>query len=367
MAKDKEQLNEVEFKFTRYANCWEDADVLLEGLNPERGKKFLSIASAGDNSFSLLVSDPEIVVAIDINPIQLHLVELKKEAIRQLSHAEYIAFIGFRPSDQRLKTFDKIKSALPQKTVDFWEERRDKIEKGLIDNGKFEAYFRFFSKKVLPLIHTKKRVRKLLAKKTAEEQETYYRKKWNTWRWRLFFKLFFSKRVMGKYGRDPQFLKEVNLTVSQYIFQMAEQHLKSTHAQQNFILNYTLTGSFQNELPHYAQEKNYSKIKANIDKLITHEGVAENAFQQYGKFHYFNLSNIFEYMDETVFQQVIDSFKGGMEPGAQLAYWNLMVPRRISETDPSEFKYHESLSKQLSEKDKGFFYNQFIVDEYTTS
>ncbi|MFL5754490.1 MAG: DUF3419 family protein, partial [Bacteroidia bacterium] len=47
----KEQLTErVNFEFIRYANCWEDADVLLEGLAPKNGGRILSIASAGDNS-----------------------------------------------------------------------------------------------------------------------------------------------------------------------------------------------------------------------------------------------------------------------------------------------------------------------------
>ena len=39
------------FQFIRYANCWEDADILSEALDVAENKKFLSIASAGDNSF----------------------------------------------------------------------------------------------------------------------------------------------------------------------------------------------------------------------------------------------------------------------------------------------------------------------------
>ena len=38
----------------RYAQCWEDADVLLAGLDVQPGDTCISIASAGDNSLSLL-------------------------------------------------------------------------------------------------------------------------------------------------------------------------------------------------------------------------------------------------------------------------------------------------------------------------
>ena len=89
-------LNNVRFDFVRYANSWEDADVLLEGLNAKPGGRFLSIASGGDNSFSLLVTNPAFVVATDINPIQLKLVALKKVAIQCLNWEEYLGFIGLR-------------------------------------------------------------------------------------------------------------------------------------------------------------------------------------------------------------------------------------------------------------------------------
>lgn len=40
------------FDLIRYANVWEDAELLVAALRPGPGKRFLSIASAGDNSLS---------------------------------------------------------------------------------------------------------------------------------------------------------------------------------------------------------------------------------------------------------------------------------------------------------------------------
>ena len=76
--------NAVDFTIIRYANCWEDPLILAEGLAVNPGEKILSIASAGDNSFYLLLNEPEIVVAADVNEVQLFLVELKTTAIRTL-------------------------------------------------------------------------------------------------------------------------------------------------------------------------------------------------------------------------------------------------------------------------------------------
>ena len=60
----------ADFSQIRYAQCWEDADVLLEALDIEPGEVCLSIGSAGDNTLALLTRQPERVIAIDLNPVQ---------------------------------------------------------------------------------------------------------------------------------------------------------------------------------------------------------------------------------------------------------------------------------------------------------
>ena len=71
----------ADFGLVRYANCWEDADILCNALEPAEGKRFLSVASAGDNSFSLIAGGAT-VVAADLSLAQLACVELRREAFR---------------------------------------------------------------------------------------------------------------------------------------------------------------------------------------------------------------------------------------------------------------------------------------------
>ena len=47
-AKPSEIAGKASFDEIRYAQCWEDADVLLQGLDVQPGDHCLSIASAGD-------------------------------------------------------------------------------------------------------------------------------------------------------------------------------------------------------------------------------------------------------------------------------------------------------------------------------
>lgn len=359
----KQNLKErVNFEIIRYANCWEDAEVLLRGLSPAPGSKILSVGSAGDNSFSLLITNPELVLAIDINKIQLFLIELKRVCIKNFEREETLAFLGFTPSETREKLFHSIKSQLGAEARAYWESNLKLIKNGVIHEGKFEKYFKLFSAKILPWIHSKSTVEKLLAAKTQLEQEDFYQNKWNTWRWRLLFRIFFSRYVMGKYGRDPEFLKQVDGSVSQFIFKKASQHLSSASAQENFILHYNLTGYFGGFLPHYLQKGNYETIRNHINQLHLKEGFVQSAGAEYGKFDCMNLSDIFEYMDSALFRKTAGLLVEMTQKGGKIAYWNLMVPRRMSAVLRGYLDYCKEESESLTAIDKGFFYNQFILE-----
>jgi S-adenosylmethionine-diacylglycerol 3-amino-3-carboxypropyl transferase len=351
------------FDFIRYANCWEDPEILIKGLDAKPGGQILSVGSAGDNSFSLLTTNPSVVVAVDVSMTQLHLIALKKACIKQLNDDELIAFLGFMPSETREQVFNKLKTNLDPTVRAYWEHHIEAIRLGVVHQGKFEKYFKLFSQKILPWIHTKTTTQALLSPKSAADQQAFYDQRWNTWRWRLLFKVFFSKYVMGKFGRDPEFLKEVKLSVGDFIFQKAERHLQSRQAQENHFLRYNLTGTFGTALPHYLEADNLPLVRQRLDKLHLFAGYAQEAIQQYGTFNSMNLSNIFEYMNPELFQSTAEPLIASMPIGGRIGYWNLMVPRRISGILPEKAKYLRDLSTQLTQQDKGFFYNQFVVDE----
>src|SRR5205807_6422671 len=96
-----EAATRANFSMVRYAQCWEDADVLLEALDVQPGDVCLSIASAGDNTLALLSRNPARVLAVDLSPAQLACLELRVAAYRELSHPELLELIGSRPSRRR--------------------------------------------------------------------------------------------------------------------------------------------------------------------------------------------------------------------------------------------------------------------------
>ncbi len=359
---EKKHLDTVSHDFIRYANVWEDAYLLTQGLEVEVGHRVLSIASAGDNSLFLLAEGPELVVAIDVNKAQLYLSELKKVAVKYLTLEEYEALFGFVAYPSPKKIYASIATYLSSDGKQYWDHRFNQSTTPLLHDGKFERYLRSFATKVLPWIHSKKRVEALFETKSAKAQQSFYEELWYSARWRFLFKIFFSKSLMGLLGRDPAFLKEVDTNVGQTIMDRAGAHLSSQAAQTNPILRYCLTGSFGDLRPHYLQPENFQKIKNNIDALHIVEGYAQDAKALYGHFDRFNLSNIFEYMDPKTFKEVSLQLLTTANKGARFAYWNLMVHRLMSDVLPNQLS-KDDRCETLKDADHGFFYQSFWIDQ----
>ena len=284
-------------------------------------------------------------------------------AIKNLSRDAFLKFVGFQnedASEARWNTYHSFRDQLNETSRTYWDNKKNEIEQGIIYGGKFENYFRIFAKKILPYIHSNKTIEQLKCTKDEFAQKEFYNKKWNNKRWRFLFKLFFSKKIMALLGRDPVFLEQVKIPVGEFIFNKAETHLKSVHAQNNHILDFALTGRFDNTLPHYVQKENYGLIQKNIDRLVCHEGLIESAFEKFGTFDYFNLSNIFEYLSQTEFESIRTKLLEGANQHAKFAYWNLMVERKLSNNTNklSALK----LPTEFLQADKGFFYKDFHLE-----
>ena len=354
----------ADFSEVRYANCWEDADILCNALRSKPGTRILSIASAGDNVFALLAEGAE-VVAADLSPAQLACVELRRAAFANLEYEELLGFLGVRPHNNRHAVFRRIASQLPENAREYWLTLPEAIEAGIIHAGKFERYFHLFRRRVLPLVHTRRRVEELVRHKEIEERRAFYAQIWNSWRWRCLFKLFFSRFVMGRLGRDPEFFRYVEGSVADRILERAQYALTDLPTHDNPYLDYILFGNYRKALPKYLRPENFEKVRQNLQKLSTFEGTVEQAAEKYGDsgFDGFNLSDIFEYLDPTHCERIFRTLLNRSHSSARFAYWNMLSPRQRPEALCEKIKPLGELGQELFLQDKAFFYSRFVVEE----
>jgi len=360
-----EQIGDrVRFDLIHYANCWEDADILCQALKPAPGRRVLSIASGGDNSFALAAAGAE-VVAADLSAAQLACVELKRAALRRLEHHAVLEFLGIHPSENRAAVYARLKADLPGYARDFWEAHPELVAAGIIHAGKFERYFRIFRTRVLPLIHTRKRVDLLFAEKDDSARRDFYDSTWNSLRWRLLFRIFFSRFVMGRLGREPEFFRYVKGSVAQRIMARAEYAMAVLETHRNPYLQYTLRGNFSPALPQYLRPEFFEAVRGGLDRLTLFHGPVEEAAAKYGGagFDGFNLSDIFEYLSPEACRELYAALLGTARSGARLVYWNMLAPRSCPGELLSRVRPLAELAARLHALDMAFFYTTFVVEE----
>jgi S-adenosylmethionine-diacylglycerol 3-amino-3-carboxypropyl transferase len=357
-----EAAKRADFSAIRYAQCWEDADILVEALDPGPGKRCLSIASAGDNTLALLACNPEYVLAIDLSSAQLACLELRVAAYRALQHDELLALIGSTASQNRMKLYRGCRKHLSPQAAKFWDERSRFVEQGIGGCGKFEQYFRLFRTTILPLIHTRQCAKALLEARSRTERIAFYEREWKNWRWQALFRIFFSRQVMGALGRDPEFFRYVEGSVSDRILARAHYALTELEPAKNPYIWWILTGRHGDSLPFALREENFESIRRNLDRLELRQAALEDVAEQDEPFDCFNLSDIFEYMSEQNYEEQLRQIVAMARSGARLAYWNMLAPRRRPEALANDLDELADLSVRLFARDKAFFYSDFVVE-----
>jgi S-adenosylmethionine-diacylglycerol 3-amino-3-carboxypropyl transferase len=360
-----EAAEHADFSTIRYAQCWEDADVLLAALQPRAGQVGLSIASAGDNTLALLASGPERVFAIDLNPAQLACLELRVAAYRTLTHRELLVLMGSAPGTNRPELYRRCRPLLSPDARWFWDRQGAEIDRGIGGAGKFERYFALFRRRILPLVHSRPVIARLLAGGTREEREAFYRETWDTWRWRAMFRMFFSRTVMGRFGRDPSFFRYVEGDVAGRILNRTRHALTELNPAENPYIQWILTGRHASALPYALRPESFDVIRQHLDRLewrcVSAEAFLADAAG--AGIDWFNLSDIFEYVSGDRFRDLLAAVCRSARSGGRLAYWNTLVPRSRPEALADMLRPLDEVSSRLHAIDKAFFYSAFVVEE----
>ena len=365
MKKEKDQVTLFKLVFTQN---WEDPKADNAALKIKSNDTILAITSGGCNVLGFLLSDPEIIYSIDINPAQSWMLELKIAAIKSLRFDDFISFVGLKEHDNRLSLFEKVKPFLSKEALEFWN-RQDKIlKKGFLMNGKYERFI-LVAGKFLNLLQGKKRVRGLFKEKTREEQEIYFDTVWNTKRLHYLFKLLFNKRMLAKRGlvADYFHFDDGSKSFAESFYNRSKKAFRDIPVKGNYFLSLYLLGKYSNdkEVPAYLKRENFEIIKSRVDriKIITADAQGWLDSMPAESINCFALSNICELMSEKDTHRLFSAVAVTARKNAKVIFRNLMIPREVPEDLRSEIIKDEALSKEIQFNDRSFVYGK--VAAYT--
>jgi S-adenosylmethionine-diacylglycerol 3-amino-3-carboxypropyl transferase len=358
---------QVELSDLLFTMSWEDPIADRMALRIAPGDTLITITSGGCNTLSLLLEEPIIVYAVDINPTQSNLLELKIAAIKELNHDTFLEFLGVRPSKVRLYIFENIKQYLSEGARTYWIRNKELIQRGILGMGRYERFVRIF-RKILQILQGNKRIDNLFNHSTIEEQREYFDNVWDTRRWRGIFKLFFNKKILARRGLSADYFQfdDGSTSFAESFYRRSKRAMTEIPVGSNYFLSQYLLGRYRSEdiMPPYLLRDNFEIIKSRIEriKIISADLKEWLSIQSENSFDCLSLSNICEVMDikETnrTFEQVVRTAK----PGARICFRNLIVPRKVPDYLSSAIVRNTELSKKLLQIDYSFVYSR--IDAY---
>lgn len=351
-----------------YAQCWEDADIARAALRIRPGSTVLTIAAAGDNTLALLRDDPARVIAIDVNPAQTALVTLKMAAIRTLPDAGQVGrFLGAGATSDRLATYAVVRPALACATRDYWDAHQPDVAAGVIGTGRFERFLTAFRRNVLPLVPGRAVVRDMLRAESVDEQREIYRNRWDSRRWRLLFRVFFSRRALQRFGRDPAFFAHAHVDhVGEHFRARAEHALTDLPIGRNPYVTWILSGRFGAgpRMPDYLRADVQATVRQRLDRIALHEArlvdvLADLPARSVDAFY---LSDVFELASREEHAGALAEIARVGRPGARICYWNNLVARRRPDDLAGLIESHDDEARRLHDLDRAFLYADFVVE-----
>ncbi|MDD2731680.1 MAG: DUF3419 family protein [Candidatus Pacebacteria bacterium] len=352
-----------------YSQCWEDPHILLSALQVSNDDIVLSITSGGDNALAILTEKPARVISIDSNNLQNYLLELKLAAIANLGYRDSLKFLGAERTTDRSETFKKIQNSLSVETRSWWQKNHRAIDAGVINCGRFEKFLKLFSKLALPTIHSQKITSEFLNISDIEQQKKFYDNIWNTWKWRLFFKIFSNKLVLKKFARQKGIFEYADVpNIGDIYFKRFQNNLRTISLRDNYFMHYCLTGFYNLEsLPPYLNEINKDAIIEGRNKLNIATGDIFDYLKSIpnGYFSKFNLSDVFELLSEDKNDRLWEEIVRTSKNGAIAIYWNNLVKRTFPSHLSKNVFDDVATAEKMHKIDKAPFYGSLYINRIT--
>ena len=279
-----EQISRRCFEFVHqnhlvYNTCWEDPRLDRQALRLGPDDHVLVITSAGCNALDYLLDAPARVSAVDLNPRQNALLELKVAGIRALDFTTFFELFGSGRLDVARDVYhDALREHLSVWAQHYWDRRIDSFARRSFyfcgTSGSFARFVNFYIDRVTRL---REAVEALCASQSlAQQQELYYEH---------VKPMFWSGFLRWLVGRDstlsllgvPRAQREhVEAYHPGGMSGFIEQCLDAVFAELPLVDNYFrrvyLTGRYTRDCcPEYLKRENFLRLKAGlVDRLSIH-------------------------------------------------------------------------------------------------
>lgn len=275
-----------------YNTCWEDPRLDRAALKLGPGDRMLVITSAGCNVLDYALAGAGKIHAVDVNPRQNALLELKLTGIRHLAFEDFFAMFGrgrlHRAGDVYAAA---LRPALSPQAQRYWDRRIEFFEPGNVR----PFYFRGASGTLAWMLRAYARLRRmrrgleaiLEAHTVAQQREIYerdlYDRFWSPWV-RSFLRRDFVLSLAGVPRAQREQVDRVYPGgVARFVHDCLEAVFARLPLADNYFWRVYIRGNYSRQCcPEYLKPDNFARLKAGlIDGIDVHTASVQQFLERH--------------------------------------------------------------------------------------
>ena len=370
-----------------YNTCWEDPRLDRVALDIGADDNILVITSAGCNALDYALTSPNHVYAVDMNPRQNALLELKKSGIRNLDHDTFFKLFGEgRLAGVKEVYKNKLRPDLDEWSQGFWDK---KIK--WFDNRRKSFYFRGTSGSVARMlkVYTDKVIKvrphldDILNADSVETQREIYETKLKKKFWSGLVKFTLNREsTMSMLGVPKAQIRQIESTYSGGLIEFIQECMESVFARlpmkDNYFWRVYTNGSYTRECcPEYLKEENFQRLKDGlVERISTHTDSVQAFLEKHdGNISRFVLLDHMDWLSDRFFPLLESEWQAIVNRAAKNTriIWRSGGMRtdfirqvqvnhggKMQSVDEL-LRYHEELADELHPKDRVHTYGSFFI------
>ena len=264
-----------------YNTCWEDPRCDRELLELDHNSQIVMITSAGCNALAYLLDQPQKIYAVDMNPRQNALLELKKAFFKaDVPEVLYECF-GQGSSNNILTVYQQsLRTQLPLYAQKFWDKRIKWFNgKGLRKSFYFHGTSGLLAWSVRGYLKLKKQLYREIERffqATSLEQQALIYQQIDQQFWTRLFSWIMNRHLVMSLAGVPKSQQQLFMTKYEngtvdFLKYCMSNVFTNLPAHENYFWQLYFNGSYsENCCPEYLKRSSFSNIRQQVEKLETH-------------------------------------------------------------------------------------------------
>ena len=269
-----------------YNTCWEDPRLDRIALELGSDDNVLVITSAGCNALDYALEAPKNVFAVDMNPRQNALLELKMAGIRHLEYEDFFDMFGRGQLKDAVDTYHqnlrKSLSAWSQQYWDRWIRFFDNRHRPFYYRGTSGTFAKVLNVYVDRVLRVRQWLDAILDVATVDEQRQIYNDHLRERFWTRSLKFAMGRdTTLSMVGVPKAQRDQVDQDYDGGIVKFVQDCVETVFANLPLIDNYFwrvyLTGEYTHQCcPEYLKADNFERLKNGlVDRVSTHTNTVE--------------------------------------------------------------------------------------------